>query len=167
MMTKAELRKTRLAAAYKDMQSFTGQRYIEWKAIKGTAPYIEEYLLTIKVRTYYDKDKTMDQCQVQISFPASFPSQAPSVQIVSSRLVYHPHWFRDGKYCPGSWSPVESFEVFIKRMIMTLQNEPTLINPDSPANSDAMRWYLANKTNKRLFPSDHQELSIKKRFVIK
>ncbi len=166
-MTKSELRNMRLEAAYKDIQKFKGQKYIEWEAAKGTAPHVEEYLMTIRVRTYCGKGKTMDSCKVRVSFPDNYPQQPPNVKMVSSPLVYHPHWFKEGDYCPGSWWIGETFENYIKRMIMTLQNDPSMVNEKglSAANREAMDWYWANRNNRDLFPSDHQELSTKRRFV--
>ena len=163
-MRRAELGNLRLEVAYRDIQKFTGQKYIEWLATKGTEPYYEEYLLTIKVRTYYDKEKTMDSCQVRVTFPSNFPQQPPDVNMVSRPLVFHPHWWPKGVYCPGTWWVGETFENYIKRMIMTLQNDPSMVNEKgvSAANSTAMEWYWANRDNKQLFPSDHQEITTKR-----
>ena len=50
MATPQEIRRIRLANDYKQMCNIKGN-VITWESTKGTAPYIEEYKITINVRT--------------------------------------------------------------------------------------------------------------------
>lgn len=163
-MANLATRRLRLKSDYEEMKKIQNQSYVSWVVSKGVAPYVEEYLLTIKVRTYYAPGKTMNTCKVQITLPTDYPYSAPSAKMISEPLVYHPHWFLSGSYCPGSWGVSESLLRFTEKMIETLQNNPDRINPSSPANKEAMAWYLKNKNNKSLFPSDTTKLTEKRGF---
>lgn len=164
-MVNSVTRRIRLKSDYEDMKKIKNQPYASWVVSKGAEPYVEEYLITINVRTYYAPGKAMNTCKVKITLPANYPYDAPDTIMVSDPLVYHPHWFISGRYCPGSWGVSESLLRYTEKMIETLQNNPDLINPDSPANTDAMNWYLRNKNNKSLFPSDTTKLTEKKSFI--
>ena len=45
-------RNERLAADFADMLTIQDRPYLSWIATKGELPYAQEYLLTIKLRTY-------------------------------------------------------------------------------------------------------------------
>ena len=168
-MTKEELRRIRLAAAYKEMQSIEDNDFLTWEAIKGEVPYIEEYLLHISIRTYSGPNEVMERCDVKITFPRAYPQQAPFVQMVSQPPFFHPHWWADGKYDPGCWHVGERFDSFIIRMLDTMKYEHYQIDVDSYSNLSACKWYVDNKDNEDLFPSDKRELTgiFKKRYIIK
>ncbi len=154
----AEFRKQRLAAAYNDMRKFDGQQYLKWEGTKGEAPFFEEYLLTINARMYCGEEKTMDSCQIRVSFSQAFPKQAPEVKMISKPLVYHPYWFSDGTYDPGKWRTGVSFQDYVKQMIMSLLYDSSMINSydESAPNLEAMEWYRINRLDSELFPSDQQ-----------
>ena len=152
-----ELHRTRIKTDYEEMLTIPANPVLSWKATKGIAPYIEEYLLTIKVRTYSAPGKIMNECKVRVSIPENYPTVAP-VAYMEGTKVFHPNWFTSGKYCGGLNHPTESLKSYIMRMIQTLQYDPAITNPRSPANPEANSWFLKNK---HLFPSDKQPLPIR------
>ena len=152
-----QLHKVRIKHDYEQMCRLKTSHMIDWVATKGTAPYIEEYLLTINVRTYKAKNVTMNQVKVRIKLDPAYPNVAP-VTKMEGTLVYHPNWWSDGKYCCGHYAPTESLGAYVNRMIQTLQYDHAVTNPGSPANRDAAAWYTANKNNRSLFPCDKQNL---------
>ena len=153
-MNLAELHKIRLASGYKEMCRIANSPMVSWKATKGEAPYVEEYLLTINVRTYSGPGKIINTCKVRISIPANYPQVAP-ITIMEAPIVFHPNWWSDGRWCCGKYKITESLGNYVVRLIQTLQFDPIVTNPDSAANHDAKKWYLDNKN---LFPSDKQPL---------
>lgn len=155
-MTIQELHRKRISNDYKEMCKLRESPMISWTAVKGKAPYIEEYLLTIKVNTYSGPDIPMKQCKVRITLPPQYPNVAPETRMEGT-LVYHPNWYTSGRWCCGSYRPTESLGSYVIRLIQTLQYDKTVTNENSPANSDASAWYRSNKESGR-FPSDKQPL---------
>lgn len=154
-----QLHKIRIASDYKEMCRIATSPIISWVATKGKAPYVEEYVLTIKVRTYSGPDKVMNQCKVRVTLPPDYPQRAPLTRM-EGVLVFHPNWFINGTYCCGSYPLSESLGNYVLRMIRSLQYDPQVTNPNprDAANPDAIKWYLNNKHNKKMFPSDKQSL---------
>ena len=150
-----QLHKIRIKNDYEQMCRLKTSPMIDWVAVKGTAPYIEEYLLTINVRTYKAQNVTMNQVKVRIKLDPTYPDVAP-VTKMEGTLVYHPHWFTDGRFCCGTYVKTQQLGDYVVAMIQSLQYDHALINPRSPANYDAMKWYLDNKNNRTLFPCDKQ-----------
>lgn len=161
-----EVHRERIKNDYEAMRSIQNTPYVSWKVVRGEPPYVEEYELTIHVKTYSAPNKIMDTCRVRISLGPEYPGVVPHAKMVSTPLVFHPHWFVGGDYCPGHYVGSETLVQFIKRMIMTLQNDPSLVDPTSPANSKALEWFLKNKNNRRLFPSDTTKLTENKGFRV-
>ena len=156
-MNIAELHRIRIASDYNEMCQIARSPMVSWTATKGEAPYVEEYLLTIKVRTYSGPNKIMNSCKVRITLPANYPQVKP-VTKMEGTLVFHPNWFTDGGYCCGDYRPKESLGNYVVRLIETLQYNRQITNEKSAANQTANRWYLNNRGNKDLFPSDKQPL---------
>ena len=157
-MTQKELRKIRLKNDYDEMMRIRSSPMVSWVATKGTVPYVAESLLTIKVRTYSSKDSVMNECTVRITLPEKYPTVAPNT-VMEGTMVFHPNWF-DGthRWCCGKYQASESLGRYVVRMIQTLQFDPLVTFPGSPANRDAAKWYSENAKNKKLFPSDNQPL---------
>lgn len=153
-MNITQLHKIRIENDYKEMCRIANSPMVSWVATKGTAPYVEEYLLTINVRTYSGPGKIMNQCKVRITLPPTYPKIAPETKMEGT-LVYHPNWFTSGRYCCGSYVHTESLGKYVVRLIQTLQFDPVVTNPNSPANVEAKTWYL---NNLNLFPSDTHSL---------
>lgn len=160
MATTQEIRKIRLANDYKQMCNIQGS-VISWVATKGTAPYIEEYKVTINVRTIIglssNGPRYRDSSVVTVTLPPDYPMKAPKTIMVSSPQPFHPNWFTSKNWCFGTWAMSEALGDHVIRMVKTLQFDPDITNEYSPANSEANSWYKENK-NSGLFPCDRTKL---------
>ena len=154
-MNFAEVHKKRLKNDYEEMCCLANSPMVSWKATKGEAPYVEEYLLTINVRTYSGPGVIMNQCNVRISLPMDYPKRAPKV-VMEEPVVFHPNWYANGMWDYGWFQCSESLGNFVARMIRSLQYDPMQINLYSPSNTEAKRWYLDNQEQ---LSADNQVLS--------
>ena len=160
-------REERLAQDYHEMLKIQDRPYLSWVATKGELPCAEEYLLTVRLRTYALLMKegryivgAVRRCTVRVTLWDSYPAVAPNSKMLSIPPVFHPNWYSKGTYCPSApWRPEDSLKDYIKQMIQTLLYEPSLIETAAPANYKALDWYLKNRDNAALFPSDRIELS--------
>ena len=160
-------REERLAQDYDEMMKIQDRPYLSWVATKGELPCAEEYLLTVRLRTYAlcAKDGryivgAVRRCTVRVTLWDSYPAVAPNIKMLSIPPVFHPNWYSKGTYCPSApWRPEDSLKDYIKQMIQTLLYEPSLIETAAPANYKALEWYLKNRDNGALFPSDRIELT--------
>ena len=160
-------RNERLERDYREMLKIQDRPYLSWIATKGELPYAEEYLLTIKVRSYVFRAErgvctvgVVRRCTVRLTLWDSYPHTAPYVKMLDLPPVFHPNWFSKGTYCaPTPWNPEDSLADYVKRLIRTLQYDPALIETDAPANFKALEWYLKNRENGELFPSDTTQLT--------
>lgn len=141
--------------------------YLSWIVTKGEPPCAEEYLLTVRLRTYvltaesgrYIVSAT-DRCTVKVTLWDSYPHVAPNVRMLSIPPVFHPDWYSKGTYCPSEpWHPETSLKDYVMRMLGTLTYEPSLIDTAAPANYKALDWYLKNRDNGSLFPCGRTELT--------
>ena len=151
-----QLHKLRIANEYKLMCGIANNPVFSWVAIKGNAPYIEEYLLVVNVKTYSSPSTLINQCIVRITLPEEYPKQEPIV-IMDPPVIFHPNWWENGRWSCGTHKMTESLGQFIKRMIRSIQFDPLVIDPHSSSNREAAQWYL---NNKHLFPSDNKNVSI-------
>lgn len=157
-----EKRNERLASDYHEMLKIQNTPYLKWIAIKGEIPYVEEYLLTIRLRTYVLTAKSnmytvgaIHQCTVKVTLWDSYPYVAPTIKMLNIPPVFHPSWYSKGTYCPSEpWRPDSSLKDHVKRMISTLTYDPSLIETAAPANYKALEWYMKNRDKASLFPSD-------------
>ena len=159
MATPQEIRKIRLANDYKQMCNIKGD-IINWVPVKGVEPYIEEYQLTINIKTVIAGGATPQYRQssvVTVTLPSDYPTSAPVIRMSSLPIVYHPNWWEDGLWCYGTWFRSEALGDHVIRMVKTLQYDTDITNEDSPANWEASRWYVANG-NKGYFPCDKTNL---------
>lgn len=161
MATPQELRTIRLGNDYKEMLRIRGD-IISWKPLRGTAPHVEEYEITINVHTICGIDPSgrpiyRDRNTVQLSISENYPITAPQIVMTTRPAPFHPNWWDTGKWCYGTWMPSESLGNFVIRMVKTLQFDQSITNPNSPANREANDWYLRN-SNSRLFPCDKRQL---------
>ncbi len=158
MATPQEQRKIRLKNDYKEMQNIKGA-IISWKPLVGTAPYIEQYELTVNVRTIIDSDPSYREKHViRVTLPAGYPFRAaPDVVMISKPKPFHPNWFSNGKWCFGTHDISEGLGHHIIRMIKTLQYDLDITNEHSPADGTANCWYVSNK-HSGLFPCDKSVL---------
>lgn len=160
-------RNERLAADFADMLTIQDRPYLSWIATKGELPYAQEYLLTIKLRTYvlsliqgrYTVG-AVDRCTVRVTLWDSYPATEPYVKMLDIPPVFHPNWYSKGTYSPSvPWRPDTSLKEYIKEMLRTLRYDPEPIETERPANYKALDWYIRRKNDDSLFPCDRTELT--------
>lgn len=157
MATPQEYRLIRLKNDHSEMVNIRGD-VIQWKAVKGDAPYVEAYELTVKVRTIISSAPSYrNEHVISLELSEDYPNRPPSISMQTSPPPYHPNWYRNGNWCYGSWDISEGLGHHVIRMIRTLQFDLEITNPDSAANSDANDWFLSKKTSD-LFPCDRTNL---------
>jgi len=158
MASTAEQRRIRLKNDYQTMVNIK-RPWLDWRILRGEEPYVEEYELTVKLRTITDsKPSYSDHHKIKLSLPSTYPhSSAPQVTYEGSPKPFHPNWFTNGGWCYGTWLIHESLGQHVKRMLQTLQYDIQITNVDSPANTAAKSWYLSKKDT-GIFPCDTTEL---------
>ena len=99
-----------------------------------------------------------DKHEVEIKIPSGYPLSGKPEALMKQGYspLYHPNFWESGLICTQatSWTLDETLALFIIRLAQLFQFDPMVTNPDSPANSDAAKWYRANLNN-GLFPTDH------------
>lgn len=158
MATPQEQRKIRLKNDFAEMKNIKGN-IVTWVGKRGSEPYIEEYELTIKIRSIVSSAPSYhNSFKMKVVLPDTYPfSAAPQISMLSTPYPFHPNWFTSGRWCYGTWIMSESLGHHIVRMIRTLQYDADITNEHSPANSDAKEWYIS-KRNDGLFPCDNTVL---------
>ncbi len=160
-------RNERLASDYREMLKIQNRPYLSWVAIKGDLPCAEEYLLTVRIRTYalsaignaYTVG-AISRCIIKVSLWDSYPYVAPNIRMLSIPPVFHPDWYSKGTYSPSlRWRPDQTLKDYILRMFDALRYEPSLISTAAPANYKALDWFMRRKDDRSLFPSDTIELT--------
>lgn len=168
MSTPQEQRKIRLKNDYTEMKNIRGD-IIQWEILKGEAPYVESYRLTVHVRTIISSvPEYRDTHIIDVELSENYPFSPPRVTMQSSPQPFHPNWYLDRHWCYGTWNLFESLGEHVTRMIRTLQFDLEITNPNSAANSQANTWFLSHK-NAGLFPCDKTTLPDpkKRRFAVK
>lgn len=168
MASPQEQRKIRLQNDYKQMLNIRGN-IIEWQPKKGVTPYIEEYELTVNIKSIISSvPDYRNQHIIQIILPANYPIKPPETKIQGQPSPFHPNWYENGRWCHGTWDFSEGLGVYVVRMIKTLQFDLSISNPKSPANRGAVTWFKRN-LNKNIFPCDKTPLPdpTKSRFTVK
>lgn len=160
MATPQEIRRIRLASDYKQMCNIRGS-IISWVPVRGTPPYVEEYKVTIRVRTITgvsgNNPVYRDTSVVTVTLPQNYPIEKPKIIMESDPQPFHPNWYAHKLWCCGMWFTSESLGDHVIRMVKTLQYDLDITNENSPANVEAKNWYVANKRS-GLFPCDRQKL---------
>jgi len=156
-VTPQEMRQVRLRNDHREMSNIRGE-VVKWRPLRGTEPTVEAYELTVGVRSIIGpRPDYRSEHRIQIELPPGYPRAAPVTVMTSQPQPFHPNWFPNGRWCYGTWDFSESLANHILRMIRTLQFDPEITNPASPANVDANRWYLRH-LNGTLFPCDRTVL---------
>jgi len=167
MVTPQEARRIRLKNDHNEMVNIKGD-VIKWQPIKGEAPYVEAYELVVKMRTITGSQPSYrNEHTIYLELPEAYPTAPPQINMKTSPPPYHPNWYLNGNWCYGSWDISEGLGHHVVRMIRTLQFDPEISNPNSPANVDAKDWYLRQQS-RGLFPCDRTTLPdpTKSRFTI-
>ena len=169
-MTEEERRKIRIKNDYKWMLNIRGP-VIQWEPVRGEPPFVIEYKLIVNVNSIMDSNRRMQNCHVmKVEIPAKYPLDPkahPQIEIIEGKAPFHPNWWPNNTWCPGTWRTTESLAHTVLRMVQTLQFDPEISNPDSPANPAAATWWKAN-VRSGYFPCDRTPLPdpTKPRFTI-
>lgn len=155
-------RNERLAKDYRDMMKIQDRPYLSWIAIKGELPNAEEYLLDVKLRTYVLSVQSgryavgaVHRCTIRVTLRDSYPMTAPYVKMLDIPPVFHPDWYSKGVYSPSEpWRSDTSLKDYIMRMLSTLCGDPGRFETNTPANYKALDWYMKNRNDASLLPSD-------------
>ena len=77
---------------------------------------------------------------LRLEFTEEYPDKPPDVRFLTK--MFHPNIYADGKICldilQKEWSPLLDIGAVLQS-IQSLLNDP---NPDSPANSEAARFFV-------------------------
>lgn len=160
-------RQKRLEQDYREMLRIQDRPYLSWIVTKGELPYAEEYLLSVRLRSYalsVISDRYVvseaDRFTVKVTLWDSYPRVAPNIRMLSIPPVFVPAWYSKGTYCPPElWRVDISLKEYVKQMLRTLQYAPDVIDSKAPANYKALSWYRKHKEDASIFPSDITELS--------
>ncbi len=152
-----ETRKARLATDYREIMSMQGP-LLSVKPLSGRPPYVDEYELTIRLRSITGPEPTYRSVHVvRISLPAGYPTagELPITVMVTKPYPFHTNWFVSGRYCHGGSSrATEGLGNYVVRLMQVIAFHPSIIDVTSAANGTAAHWYQQNKRVKGLFPSD-------------
>jgi len=153
-----QIRKKRLQSDHREMINMRGA-ILQWKALRGAEPYVEEYELTVNVRSVVGPEPTYrNQHKVKIILPPNYPLSQPEIHSLTKPHPYHPNWYPSGPWCSGdSWNMTEGLGQLVLRMIRVLQFDPAVTNEHSPTNRQQKDWYVKHK-NTDLIPCDQQKL---------
>ena len=81
---------------------------------------------------------------LSIKFPENYPDKPPVVKFVTK--IFHPNVYADGLLCldilQNEWSPIYD----VKGILMSVRSLLTDPNPNSPANAEAAKLYIHNKS---------------------
>lgn len=157
-MTPQERRNIRLKNDYQEMCNIRCP-FIKWEAIKGIAPYIEEYKVTVNIRSIINDNPTFrEEHELLIQIPPDYPRLSSTITMVTHPVIFHPNWYTsDSRWCYGTWNISEGLGHHVIRMIKTLQFDLDITNPNSPANRGAKKWFL-ERFNSGIFPCDKKTL---------
>ena len=156
----SNIARERRASDYRELMSMQGPM-LKVRPISGRAPYIDEYELTIFVRSIVGPEPTYRSIHVvRLTAPAGYPTQENlRAVMITKPYPFHPNWFKSGAWCCGaSTFAGEGAGAYVKRLMQTLQFDPHGINLSSIANMDSARWYREKKNVKGLFPCDSSTL---------
>ena len=158
MIDPRALRKKRLESEYKELMDLNKKSSVIEIVPLGHAPY-ESYKIIFNIRTIVSPAPTYREKTVcTLTIPPDYPNGYPSITANDTPYPWHINWFQSGRWCHGGWNPEESLVNFLYRCARALQFDPEIANPSSVANQDAMRFWEANKRNRRIIPCDKQVL---------
>jgi len=91
--------------------------------------------------------------EVEIVLPENYPfPPGPFVRFTTP--IWNPNVYRGGRWCFGDWKITENLELFVARLMKVIALDPIIVNPASPANGEAARWYVhLKRLRPELFPT--------------
>lgn len=154
-MTPQEIRRQRLSHDARQMQRI----HSDLIGVQEFGSPPDRYVLTVRVKTIIGPVPDFrDQHEIELTLPAGYPMTKPEARMLTRPQPFHPNWFGSGIWCSGDdWNPTEGLGFFVLRMVRTLQFDPDITNPSSPANREAAVWYT-QRLPRGEFPCDHSVL---------
>jgi len=112
---------------------------------------MHEVYLTLHVPTAIDHRFPANcraSVRVRIELPSDYPYQPPICSTLDP--VLNVNVFASGVICIGtSWSPTHQLSMTVERLWRIFSLDPEVINPNSPANLDAIAWWSQLLRNHR------------------
>lgn len=103
-------------------------------------------------KSYPTDSRSSTVCRIVL--PARYPFVEPSVEIATP--IFHPNVWTSGKVCLGvKWLPTQGLDLLVNRLVQIITFDETILNEQSPANTDALAWYRSTKRkHPTAFPTD-------------
>ena len=152
--------KIRLENEYKNARQLNqaAKGLIDVKPFPGTSEPYTKYLVTFNFPTLV-KVGTSIRHQSSTKVEITLRGQgSPLIAYIPAGdpVPYHPNWWPSGMICNGLEGRDELLKLidYIEFVFGVLQFQPRRINAGSPANPEATQYWLQNKSNRSLFPTD-------------
>lgn len=121
---------------------------------------INSILLKINLPTAGSKNypkEVINTTDLRIDLATNYPLTEPKITITSR--IWNPNVYSSGLICHGpKWLPTETLDLLIVWTMKLLVYEPGIVNINSPANSEAAKWYdQLRKNNPATFPTANIE----------
>lgn len=81
--------------------------------------------------------------RIEMQFPSDYPLRPPEVRILTK--LFHPNIFPDGRICLDLLRDKWSNALSVASILLSIQSLLTDPNPNSPANAEASRLYVADR----------------------
>ena len=82
--------------------------------------------------------------KLKLNFKETYPNEPPSVKFITK--VYHPNVYGDGRICLDILQTNWAAAYDVSTILLSIQSLLTDPNPNSPANYEASRLYVENRT---------------------
>ncbi len=129
-------------------------RTLEILSVTGDPPQsikLRINIPTAKSAAYPQEKQNWSEVEIQFLQTYPFPP-GPSVSFVTP--IWNPNVYESRKWCYGRWTVTENLELFVLRLMKVIALDPTIINPQSPANVAARDWYVQTRRQRpQLFPT--------------
>ncbi len=152
MSSTSALRKETDLKKLRELQSRI-PKYLEILEVSGNPPKLIR--LRIRIATAKNSNYPSEQqeiSEVKIELPENYPFQVPVVNFLTP--IWNPNVYSSGRWCFGDWKITENLELFVTRLMKVIALDPSIVNPASPANYDAGKWYVQIKNRQsNIFPT--------------
>ena len=137
----------------KEMAAASDQR-LQIKQVCGNP--MHEVDLTLHVPTAIDHRFPAIRAasvRVRIELPYDYPYEPPACRTLDP--VFNVNVFTSGVICIGAaWSPTHQLSMTVERLWRIFSLDPAVINPNSPANRNAVEWWShLLRNHRRLLPT--------------
>lgn len=126
---------------------------LEITGVKGDTPHSISCRIRIPTARNAEYPRVRQEVSdVEIQLPERYPFEKPFVSFKTP--IWNPNVYANGQWCFGGWNVTEYLDLFVVRLMKVIALDPTIINPRSPANGDAARWYVqVQERQPELFPT--------------